>query len=898
VPFARAGVEQCVGAHFALVAETHAGRPALVTASGQWTYAELRELSDRIAAAVLDRHGAGNLPTAILLGHDAVLIATLLALLRIGRICVPLDPRYPAARSRQILHESGATLLITDSANAGRLDELGLDGAVLNIDDTGRAGAAATPMPPVCPDDIAFIVYTSGSTGRPKGVYYDHRSLLHNTMRYTNALRIAPQDRMTLLYSCSVIGSIRDLYGALLNGACLCMLDVDRPGADAIRDWLLAQRVTIYNSVTTLFRHFVADLGSEDVFPDVRVVRFGGEAVLRSDIAAVARHCPQQCIVYAGYGTSETGTAREIYIDPRAGLRRHTVPAGYPVDDLDIRLLDNSGAAVATGAVGEVCVRSRYIARGYWRRPDLDDRAFRTDPDDPAVRIYHTGDLGRLREDGLLELLGRMDAQVKIRGNRIEIGEIELALRDQPGVRQAAVVTRRDAHGARHLAACVVIDAGAKTDATALRAGLARRLPRHMVPEHINIVAELPLTANGKVDRARLAATPAVAPSPTGAGGLPRNAAELTIARIWARILDADGIGIDDSFFDLGANSLVAMRMLAELQDAFGASLSVSELAERPTIRGLAGWLRSGAGAQGSSPLYRVRRGQDRTPFFFVPGGTGSDLDLAFVYRGLAERLDPRQPFFGLSARHGTWEHTPFESVEEMAAAFVSAIRAVQPAGPYLLGGECVGGPVAFEMARQLEREGETVDLLVLMDSRLPTRLTQIRTALARARGFARRRLRHAATIARRLVHHGRILLRGQERGVAAYVADKARRARQLGRDELNLRRIKRLGSEHASLVYRYRPRKYGGRVILIAPRDSLGRGRVTGWQRYCRTGLEIRKVSGTHRDYLGPACIDETARALGACLCEAMAERRPDTAELPPAWVAGLRGLKPGFVK
>jgi len=299
------------------------------------------------------------------------------------------------------------------------------------------------------------VLYTSGSTGRPKGVIYTHRFVLHIALRYTNGQHLSYDDRLSLLLSASYSASVGNVFGGLLNGATLSTFDLKEQGFDRLARWLRDEEISVYYSVPTLFRRLASSLAGRGEFPRLRLIRLGGEAVYRGDVELYKKHFHDDCILHIGLGTTETNTVREYFVDKQTDCAEEIVPVGYAMEDIEVLLLDGERRPVGPGRTGEIAVRSRFMSQGYWRRPELTKASFVTDPEDERLRVYLTGDLGRMADDGCLTHLGRKDSQVKVRGYRVEASEIEVALMNLEAVSEAVVMARQDEKGENRLSAYV-----------------------------------------------------------------------------------------------------------------------------------------------------------------------------------------------------------------------------------------------------------------------------------------------------------------------------------------------------------------------------------------------------------------------------------------------------------
>jgi amino acid adenylation domain-containing protein len=589
VEFPKAAIEQTLTSRFEQQVRRDPARLAVRTRKEALTYAELDAAANRVAHAVLAERGVGEEPIALLFEQGAPAIAAILGLWKAGKICVPLDPSWPPVRSATILAEAQAPCILTSRANLALAREVAPDGCrPLEVDPTDVRHSAESPTVPVTPDTLAILFYTSGTTGPPKGVMQTHRTMLQWIRSYTNAICISAQDRHTLLRSHSLGGAAFDIFGSLLNGAAVFSLDVRTEGLDKIAGWLIQHQITLYRSPATLFRHFAGTLTGAEAFPDLRCLFMGGEPVDRRDVELYRRHFSPRCVFVNGLGSTEAGAVVRLVIDHQTPLAGDLVPVGYPHEDVEVLLLDEAGREVGDGEVGEIAVRSAYLSPGYWRRPELTDAAFLPDPAGGSARIYRTGDVGRMSPDGCLVHLGRKDFQVRIRGQRVEVTEIEMALLDLDGIGEAAVVASEDRPGEARLVAYFVPSSQSPPTVSALRRELTQRLPSAMVPSQFVLMEALPLTATNKLDRKALPPPGNERPELETPFVAPRTPIEESVARIWADVLAVDQVGIHDHFLELGGHSLLATRLLYRVREAFHVDLPLPCLFAAPTVAGLA----------------------------------------------------------------------------------------------------------------------------------------------------------------------------------------------------------------------------------------------------------------------------------------------------------------------
>jgi amino acid adenylation domain-containing protein len=511
VAFSKDDIEQSIAQRFAAQVSAHPDRAAVSCSDGALTYRELNRRANLIAHAILDRLGPGSEAVALLLPQGSDLVAAILGVTKASaKFYVGLDASYPSRATGR--HDARRSCAARRDGGAYRDTAASLipsDDAVIrpgtsSLPRSGRARGAA-------PGDLACTSYTSGSTGLPKGVVDSHRNVLHNVMRYTNTLHIGPTDRMTLLQSASFSGSVSSLFTRLLNGACTCPIDPRALSSERLSRWLTHERITIYHSVPALFRYVLRGGGH---FPDVRIVRLEGDQAAKSDLRLFARHFPAGARLVNGLGTTETGLVRQFFASGTDDVPGHALPVGCAVEDMEVSILDPDHHPLPRGEVGEIAVRSRYLAVGYWQNPALTAQRFLDDATDREARIYLTGDLGRLHSDGCLEHVGRNDSRVKVRGRSVELIEIESALRDLSAVSDAAVIAS-SSHETLRLVAYYVPSAGARLTVGDLRHELGRRLPEFMMPALFVALAALPYNENGKLDRNALPVPGTVVPTST-----------------------------------------------------------------------------------------------------------------------------------------------------------------------------------------------------------------------------------------------------------------------------------------------------------------------------------------------------------------------------------------------
>ena len=602
--FDLAEVELGIPVRFEKAAAYYADRLAVETATYRWTYAHLNQRANHIAHILQAQPPSEPAPVAVLMDHDAPLIAATMGTLKAGLFYSVLDPDQPAARLRFLLEDLAAPWLLTDTAHLAQAESLAGPGChVLPVDRDDTPSIVAENLNlPISPDAYMAVLYTSGSTGLPKGVIRRQREALHRAWQDYHDPATIPGSRAASLALPVAGGKATSVVTGLSNGITLLPFDVKRLGVEALGRWLTEWRLTDVTLGPALLRQLLAVIEPDHVFSSLRRVKLGGDVVYRQDIEALRRHIVPHCIVIHTYSSSETGRiARFCVPDDLSGLG-DTIPAGYPVPGQEVLILDEERQPLPPGEVGQIAVRSRYIAAGYWRRPELTDERFIPDPASPDQGLYLTGDLGRFHPDGLLELAGRRDFQVKIRGYRVGLGSVESALLAHPSVAQAVVVPRPDATGEAQLVAYVVLK---RPDLTVseLRSALAASLPDYALPSAFVTLDALPLNTNNKVDRRALPPPPRTRPSLTVPFVAPATAVEIQLARQWANVLGLDEVGVHDHFLDLGGHSLLASQLVARVNREFDLHLPLRALFQASTVAAMAALVEAGLVQAGEQRL-------------------------------------------------------------------------------------------------------------------------------------------------------------------------------------------------------------------------------------------------------------------------------------------------------
>lgn len=884
VKFLNADIEQSIADRFEQQAAKYPNSIAVKSKTEKLTYEQLNKNANRLAQAIIAQQGEGSQAIALLLEKGASYITTIFGVLKTGKIFVPLDASFPLTRLSYIIEDSQTVLIVTNNENLALARELAVNGCdLLNIDDIDASITTTNPNIQISADTPAFIIYTSGSTGNPKGVLQNHRNALHYCMNDTNTLRISPEDRVVFLYSCSALGGILCIFYTLLNGASLYSLNLKEEGLTSLVNWLIQEEITIYHSFATLFRHFASTLTGVEQFPKIRLIKLGGEATLRTDVEIYKQYFSDTCILCASLGATETGTFRNYIVNKDTQITTSTVPIGYAVEDMQILLLDEEGVEVQRGEIGEIALKSKYLALGYWQKPELTSAVFQPDSKGGRARIYRTGDMGRLEPDGCLIHIGRKDFQVKIRGFRIEVTEIETAILDTNTIKSAVVIAREDIPGDKRLVAYIVTKQPAPTVGE-LRSYLGSRLPDYMLPSVFVFLDALPLTPNGKVDRLALPAPDANQPHNQASFIAPRNDVEQKLTEIWQEVLGIKVIGVRDNFFELGGHSLSAARIFPQIENKLGKQLPLAILLQAGTIEALAEIIQKddliadkASGGQDKSNIWssvvKIQPQGSQLPLFFVHPLGGELL----CYRDLAVHLGSDQPVYGLQPQGLDGKKLPFTKLEDIASYYIQEIKTIQPHGLYLLGGYSFGGIVAYEMVQQLHRQNESVGILVMIDTCRPGSSERL--------PFRKRISVHLDNVLEQGPAYIQQNVRGWSQWGKYMLKHKYKSYLNAPRELLNVVDSLPANDKHLEVIEantiaqnEYICQVYPGKMILLRTEDKnrdegvgVKYDPLFGWGDLVTGGLEIHYVPGSHLSLLKEPHVQVLAEKLKVCLKNAV---------------------------
>ncbi|GLW64278.1 hypothetical protein Arub01_25220 [Actinomadura rubrobrunea] len=818
---------------------------AVTAGDAELTYAALDERANRLAHVLLARGIGPEQTVAIAMGRSVDLVVALLAVLKTGAAYLPIDPEYPAERITYMLDDAAPVLVLADTATDGGL-ATSVPRLIVDAPATADllAGADAHPPGPedrpgpVTAQSAVNVLYTSGSTGRPKGVIGTHGGLVNRLAWFSELFAFEANEPVCAKSSLSFIDGSVEILQALVHGGRVVLADAaTAQDARALRRLVSTSGSRVLTAVPSLIDTL---LDTADEFPldGCELWLSSGEPMPPGLPAKLADAAPKARLL--NFCGCTEASSESLYADCTDG----DITIGRPVWNTRAYVLDRRLRPVPIGAVGELYYAGVGLARGYHGRPDLTAERFVADPfGPPGSRMYRTGDLVRRRPDGRLVFVGRADAQVQIRGVRVEPGEVAAALGEEPGVAQAVVTAPPGPTGEPQLVGYVVARPGRRLDGAELRRAVARRLPRHLVPAAVVVLDRFPTTPNGKLDRAAL-------PRPefaATAGGSPRTPREDVLCGLFAEALSLPRVGVDDDFFDLGGHSLLAARLLGRINDALGTEVSLRMLFQAPTPGELAARLDTESAPDSLEVLLPLRAKGDRPPLFCVHPAGG----FSWCYSGLLRRVTGR-PVYGLQARGLTKGEPPAATMEEMAEDYAARIREVQPDGPYYLLGWSFGGVAAHAVATVLQRQGEKVALLAMLDA-YPAE------ALPRAHPVDARQV-----LAYLLVDYFGLDASVEPRD-AAHAVELLRREGMVSLSDEHLEGIVRVMPNCSRLVREYQPATFRGDVLFF--RAATGWDGTPPspllWRHHVDGEVEVHDIACAHGEMTRPGPIAEIGAVL-----------------------------------
>jgi amino acid adenylation domain-containing protein len=841
--------EVCVPGLIAEQAKTNPNDIALVDTGYSLTYRELDVRSGELAGILRSRGITRGGLVGIHAQRSIPLVVGALAAMKAGGAYLPLDPSNPKDRLAFQLADSQAVVLV--AAESAQTEVMVPSGQILLSDRDGKLigiDPAESFSECVSGEDLAYVIYTSGSTGRPKGVEITHASLSNLICWHREAFDVTRTDRASYVSGVGFDAGVWELWPYLAAGATVCVAanSVVRD-PETLKDWLIRQEITISFTPTAMAERLMELDWPSDV--PLRIMLTGGDRLHRRPtprlpFQVVNNYGPTECTVVATSGIM----LPEADSDPLPAI-------GRPIANTTIHILDDEKRPVQPGEPGEIWIGGRGVARGYRNDPELTAQKFIPNPFDamPGARLYRTGDRGRLLPDGQIAFLGRTDDQVKVRGFRIEPGEIEMRLNQHPSVRESAVVARENDSCNARLVAFVVLKSVEASPISEIQSFLRERLPLHMIPTEFQRLTALPIGPNGKVDRLALQSLNSDSGwSENGHIG-PRTKTEEIVAQIVAALLKRESVSVTDDFFMLGGHSLLGAQLIARINQKFHVKLPLSTLLETRTIEGLAKILQSQESPSRWTSLVALQPRGRRPPIFCVHPGPGD----VFSFREFPKYLGDDQPVYALQSR-GLTGGAPHFDVRNMARHYVSELRTVQPEGPYSLVGLSFGGLVAFEMAQTLLQQGQDVAFLGMwytpqpefLEASISPQVSSIGERIARKVNELRslgaaQKLKHLSLDA---LYLSRIVSRAVKVEMWRFIAGKFgdRAAEQLGKYLPDLHYF------HIAAAENYRPeRTFPGRITLFLPAGHPFASAASadgGWNHFAGEGIELVEIPAGDR--------------------------------------------------
>jgi amino acid adenylation domain-containing protein len=821
------------------------------------TFHELDRRSSAMARYLLSNGVTKGCIVGIALDRSLELLVSLLAVFKAGAAYVPLDPEYPNQRLEYMLSDSEATVMLT---NYKYRNELKTSSSIVILEEVWpKLDNDDTTFPiNIIAEDLAYVLYTSGSTGQPKGVMIEHGNLFNLIQSIQKLPGLNSDDKLLSLTTMSFDISVLEFFLLLTVGTTLYLADADfAKDGEAILNFIKKEDISFMQATPSTYKMMLA--AGWDTSCNIKLICCGEQ--LPKDLAhKILSKCARLFNMYGPTETTIYSTGKEILAD------NSIITIGTPIDNTEIFILNERQQKVEIGEIGEICIAGAGLARGYYNKPILTrEKFFSYEELGKPIRVYRTGDLGKILDNGEIQCFGRIDNQIKIRGYRIETGEIEFALTQEENIQEALVVSWAGPNGDLRIAAYVVLnvslDQGETLNRTAnWKKSLRFSLPYYMIPNDFIILDKFPTSESGKINRKELP-TPNISNINAQKNDLPGTELEVLIARIWTDNLGIDNIGIHDNFFDLGGHSLTAVKVIVQIKKESGKYLPLVSLFKNPTIAELAVVLENEANNVSFESLVPLKPVGNRPPLYMVHG-LGSTV---FKFYDLAQHLHPDQPVYGIQARGIESTHQPAESIEEMASQYISEILKSNPDGPYYLSGYSLGGIIAFEMTKLLENMGKKVAVLIMFDTFI-VKNTQLNPGLYKSvHKVAARIAKFAYTFGlllsepQRTIQHKIFMLK---QGYRRLRGQKLQNDNGLDND-FDL--LNDLNKVHELAEVNYKINYYPTRLHLFRARKAsryMNDFKYLGWKPYVKV-IELHLVDGDHITMFDHNFIPEFAKKL-----------------------------------
>jgi amino acid adenylation domain-containing protein len=675
------------------------------------TYKVLYENSNKLASLLINNGIKAGDIVALALDRSPEMVISLLAILKAGAAYVPLDPEYPKDRIEFMLEDSSAKILLTSKKYHKHFQSGATEILIEDALEKIKTSSPDEPRIAINGENLAYILYTSGSTGKPKGVQIRHFNLVNFLLSIQKEPGITADDKLLAVTTISFDIAGLELYLPLITGAQLILTDSDTAKDGRLLFDLVREKQITFMQATPYTWRMMLEAGWEDYLP-IKIL-CGGEAMPKDLVGKLIHRTSALWNMYGPTETTIWSTVKLITDD-------EYITIGKPIDNTQVYILDEALNSLTDGSIGEIFIAGDGVAKGYLNRDNLTAERFINNPfsESAGIKMYRTGDLGKIRENGDIQCLGRIDHQVKVRGYRIELEEIEHALIKQIGIKEAVVIAREDIPGDPRLVGYLVLidkdnQTDLKTSITDWQQGLLAVLPEYMVPDDFVLMDTIPITPNGKIDRKALPKSDYNIITRQDEYVAPRTDIEMQVAEVWQELMRREKIGIFDNFFEIGGRSLVAVQIMVRIEKLTGKRLPLATLFEHSTIEKLSLRLNVDVKSITWQSLVPIKRKGTKMPLYIVHGAGLNVL----LFNALAMNMDEEQPVYGLQAKGLNGIDEPLDVMEEIAANYNAEIIAKNPDGPYALAGYSLGGTIAYEMARQLLEMGKEVKMLALFDT-------------------------------------------------------------------------------------------------------------------------------------------------------------------------------------
>ncbi len=842
--------------------------PAILFENEQLTYRELDEISNQLGHYLKKKGVRPETLVPVCIERSVNSLVGILGILKAGAAYVPIDPEYPAERISFMLQDTSASLIVSSRHCRDKIPPHENRELVVLEDVWDKISQEPVVSPRNACDarGLAYVIYTSGSTGKPKGVMIEHRNVV-SLVKAVDYVQLSGKDVLLSTGSPSFDATTFEYWAMLLNGGQLVICSEQTLlNASLLKEEINRRKVNIMWFTSSFLNQWVdLDMG---LFEGLKTILAGGEKLSEKHIEKLRKTYPALTIIN-GYGPTENTTFSLTYQIKEKEIS-HAIPIGRPLNNRTAYVLNAQQQLSAIGTAGELFVGGAGVARGYLNQPGLTREKFIPDPfsPEPGARMYRTGDMARCLSDGNIEFLGRVDDQVKIRGFRIELGEIEQVLKQYRGIKHAVVVAKEDKENDKRLIGYVVPDG--EFNKEGIISFLQSKLPAYMVPRLFIELNKIPLTSNGKLDKRAL-------PDPDLLPGYgrkknrePQTDVQKLIAGIWTDALKLRQISIDDDFFELGGHSLIAVKVMKSIEEKTGQRLPITALFEAPTVEKLSLMLDMDEKSISWKSLVPIKPDGNKPPLYIVHGSGLTVL----VFHSLAKGLDTNQPVYGLQARGLNGVDEPFDTMEDIAACYISEILEQNPDGPYNLAGYSFGGIVAFEMAKQLEVMGKQVNMLAIFDTYADNSAHFDDWLLKMSKKFRRQFPKFKFILQSFLKNPGKTI--AYQLGLVNYkvnrlLAPTGLVEKQLDEDE-HLEHSDKINQKHDIAFEKYKMSPYNGTIDLFRVKSRmyyLDDPIYLGWKPFALQGLNIHEISGDHKTFLLSPNVQELARLLRGILNE-----------------------------